>query len=485
MLNAATYGQTLSQHEVLFIIHKMPANTPRDASIFMASDIDGWYPDVENRKFHKDENGQLTLRISLTADTLTYKLTRGSWDAVEARKNGRARPNRVWIAASGETTIELTIDAWEDISYGSYTVYMFLLLLAALQGVLLMVAINTIRNKNKRANSILSVLLLLITISLLGRASTFDPNVFNWQPKLLLIPELILFTYGPIFLFYIHKLLVIRLQWHKVWPHFLPALIQIAVYIPYVLLDNQTFIYRVLDKELFPYFAATGILALIFNGVYWLLCWRLIHYYTRHEATSEKQKNYVVFLKSVLLIKAGYLVIWIAIVLIFISGKIMGQDYLYLSEHLIDLLWLLFSLIIFALAYYAVKNPELLRERKRYQEQQIQNDEVQQVMQKLNSLLNDKKIYLKQDLTLERLANEAHTSPHTLSRVINEQYAQNFTDLINAYRINEFIERAKLNPEISFLGLAFDVGFNSKPTFNRAFKKAKGMTPREFMKMQP
>ena len=41
-------------------------------------------------------------------------------------------------------------------------------------------------------------------------------------------------------------------------------------------------------------------------------------------------------------------------------------------------------------------------------------------------------------------------------------------------------EKLKNADEATLLGMAFDCGFNSKATFNRAFKKFTGVSPKEF-----
>lgn len=467
--------------ETVFIIDEVPANTPHDASLYLATDLDGWLPDLDNRKFKRLEDGTYSLKVVHNQKVIGFKITRGSWDAVEARENGRALPNRSVSIDKENQEVHVTVEAWEDISIGSYTIYMFFLLIMAIQGFLLIVAINTIRNKNKVANSVLSLLLILITISLLGRASTFDPDIFTWQPKLIFIPELILFTYGPIFYLYIHKLLVVDRN-KRFWPHFIPALIHVVVYIPWLIIDNQTLIYRLIDKELFPYFAITGCVALIYNAAYWTICKRLIRRYSIEGNLTGMQKKYIGFLNWVLGFKAVYLVLWLMVVSFYLLGKVFHQDWLFISENLIDVLWLLFSLIIFALAYYAVKYPELLREKKKYRDHKLDSHEVAHIKIRLLEILEKETVYLQPDLTLENMAHKIPTSSHTLSRVINENFDQNFTELINTYRINEFVKRVETSKNASFLEVAMAVGFNSKPTFNRVFKKYKGCTPREYFK---
>ncbi|WP_421877001.1 helix-turn-helix domain-containing protein [Marinoscillum sp.] len=481
LLCVSLWGHTQidSTNQTTIVVDQLPNNTPHDASLYLATDLDGWIPDLESRKFERTPTGKYKLVVNHNQDTFSFKITRGNWDAVEARENGRARPNRQVIISSPTEQVLVAVEAWEDISIGTYRIHMFFLLIMSIQGFLLVIAINTIRNQNKRANSILSILLTLITISLLGRASTFDPDVFTWQPKLIFVPELILFTYGPIFYLYIQKLLGMDRK-EPIWFQFAPATVQMALYIPFLMMEEQTLIYRIIDKDLFPYFATTGLLALLFNCFYWLKCRGLIKSYSSQDHLSDKQKKYVRFLDGVLNIKAVYLSLWATAVVIYLVGEFTELHLLYLSEYLIDLLWLLFSLIIFALAYYAVKHPEVLRERRKYQDSRLNEDEVTIVKAKLMRMLMEERIYLKPDLTLEYVAHKIPTATHTLSRVVNEQFDQNFTELINTYRINAFVQRVEKSPQDSYLEAALSVGFNSKPTFNRVFKKIKGCTPRQY-----
>ena len=73
-------------------------------------------------------------------------------------------------------------------------------------------------------------------------------------------------------------------------------------------------------------------------------------------------------------------------------------------------------------------------------------------------------------------------SSHHLSQILNERIRQNFFDFVNSYRIEE-AKRKLVEPatkHYSILGIAEEVGFNSKSAFNNAFKKHTNMTPTEF-----
>lgn len=101
----------------------------------------------------------------------------------------------------------------------------------------------------------------------------------------------------------------------------------------------------------------------------------------------------------------------------------------------------------------------------------------------LLAYMNTEKPYLEPDLALPDLARRLHTNAVLLSQVINAGTGKNFNDFINEYRVEEFKRQVRqpANAHLSFLGLALDCGFNSKATFNRAFKKFTGLSPKEFV----
>jgi AraC-like DNA-binding protein len=64
--------------------------------------------------------------------------------------------------------------------------------------------------------------------------------------------------------------------------------------------------------------------------------------------------------------------------------------------------------------------------------------------------------------------------------VINQDLGGNFYEWVNGHRI-EAAKRALLEqPETSVLEISEQVGFNSKSTFNAAFRRLAGITPSQW-----
>ncbi|MBL7803301.1 MAG: AraC family transcriptional regulator [Saprospiraceae bacterium] len=103
--------------------------------------------------------------------------------------------------------------------------------------------------------------------------------------------------------------------------------------------------------------------------------------------------------------------------------------------------------------------------------------------EKLAAFMSERRPWLDPDLTLSELAAQTGMNVSQLSYLVNAGFDKNFNDFINAYRV-EAVKEKMNDPDaahLSLLGVAFECGFNSKATFNRAFKKATGQSPSEYL----
>lgn len=121
---------------------------------------------------------------------------------------------------------------------------------------------------------------------------------------------------------------------------------------------------------------------------------------------------------------------------------------------------------------------------RRYAKSGLKDDEAGEIQNKLIRLMEEKKLFLDEALSLSKLADQTDVLPNYLSQVINERFGKNFYDYVNSYRVEEFkkLTIEKQNKNKTLFGLALDSGFASKASFNNSFKKFTGQTPSEYVK---
>lgn len=98
-------------------------------------------------------------------------------------------------------------------------------------------------------------------------------------------------------------------------------------------------------------------------------------------------------------------------------------------------------------------------------------------------LMNDACLYISQNctkpLTLDTISHHLGVSKSHFSHLFKKYTDMTFIDYLTTERIKR-TEFLISNPSAHFIDIAFDSGFSSVSSFNRAFKKIKGISPSEF-----
>lgn len=187
-------------------------------------------------------------------------------------------------------------------------------------------------------------------------------------------------------------------------------------------------------------------------------------------------------------------IVWTALIIITVIHHVFN---LFSPVFCTDGLFLSLSLFVILIGYLGFKQKILFPSdsadenvvtednKRKYAGSRLTEEENNQYLHSLKTLMKTSKPYLKPNLSIQELASDLGISTHILSQIINENFNLNFFDYINKYRVEEVKEKiidSKYN-EYSLLGIALDCGFNSKSAFNRIFKKFTGQTPSEYKTM--
>ncbi|MEQ9404009.1 MAG: helix-turn-helix domain-containing protein [Cyclobacteriaceae bacterium] len=101
---------------------------------------------------------------------------------------------------------------------------------------------------------------------------------------------------------------------------------------------------------------------------------------------------------------------------------------------------------------------------------------------RFNRIFTEEKIHSNPKLNMEMLADELQTNTSVIRDYLTVKLKTSFYSFINEKRVEEFKKNLfnKQYEHLDLTGIAYASGFSSKATFNRAFKRIEGITPREF-----
>ncbi|MFD1605987.1 helix-turn-helix domain-containing protein [Flavobacterium artemisiae] len=107
------------------------------------------------------------------------------------------------------------------------------------------------------------------------------------------------------------------------------------------------------------------------------------------------------------------------------------------------------------------------------------DESVMTQISELKKYMIEKEPYLDPSLTIQELANQIDIPVRDLSVLINHEMKQHFFDFVNEYRIQKamHILKDQSKNQLTVLEILYEVGFNSKSSFNTSFKKYTNLTP--------
>ncbi len=489
-----------------FILTGLPENTPADASFYITGNFNNWDPGNPLYRLYRNVDGTYRTTVYTDLDRIEYKFTRGSMKAIEGRESGKARPNRVLFRESDVDTrsIEVEVDSWEDLkaTFSFYSLYDLILLFAVFQGILLIIAIPTIQNNNRAANQWLVVTIAVASLMILLRILGGMREVAEAFTKILLLSDFVLFLYAPLFYLYQQKLLFNRsASFNRQLFHFIPVVLQFFVYLPFFLMQERSLQLSFINQDwkLLSVFVGCGLLGLAWNGYYWWLYRNMLRFYRKQFQTNFSYDQNLSYLRAVHIIQGFCLCLWVFFYLMLAVGHFWSLDVSLIAERSVDGIWLAFSTITYFVGYYTIHQPEVFKVSplkfsvfdsvEEVTQRPVpgialpeETEDLSQLKEALIRYMEKEKPYSNPRLSLNELAGKLKLPPHTLSRIINDGFEKNFFDFINGYRVEEFKTRVT-DPRykhFTLLGIAYDVGFNSKTAFNRSFKKIMNCTPSEY-----
>ena len=361
--------------------------------------------------------------------------------------------------------------------------YDLILIPGIVQGLFLGILLLHFEKGNHSANKILAVILFISALMLVGRLVwlRYPPEwSFLWS----LIPDTTIFIFGPLLYLYFKRLLF-ESNIKLFFLHITPAILHLAVVGVLFSLTPEVFGTYWNNGTIPWYLFGVESSAIVLNIAYWLMAFNQIRKYIK------LKKNQLSFDLSI----TRYLGVFHFTVLAFLFIWALGfmntrfiKSELYLNPY--DLIWIMIPVLIYVIGYFSLKKPHVFQvhageeEAPNIQINRLNQDEVHAIQSRLDHVMGPEKVYQNSDLTLSSLAKQVGTSANNLSWLLNEVYCKTFYDYINGLRIKEYIRRLGNGEHQTktLLGLAMDVGFKAKSTFNKVFKEELGTTPSTYVK---
>jgi len=353
---------------------------------------------------------------------------------------------------------------------------------------LLALFLLTVKTNHKTSNVLFAIFLIVTAIDLSN--PLFDLMDNQGPSNLGMLRSTIAFLQIPIFYLYVLSVCYSDFRFKpKHVMHLLPFLIANYILMPrFYLVNAVSKMNFIVNRQDMIELKLTHILFHIQIVIYFVAIFVLLRkakkLYLENNAGSNMNSYNWLFQFTIVLTILYFIAI--------LKNIFKFSDQPYISE------WIKIGIVVLELfivcwyLYKALNNPDLFRnidsklklvsdiflEEKKTQSVLNENDYDQKLI-KLKHYMVEEKPFLNPALTIQDVSSAIEIPVRDLSLLINHKLEQHFYDFVNFYRIENAMEILKdeTKNKVTVLEILYQVGFNSKSSFNTAFKKHTGITP--------
>lgn len=357
-----------------------------------------------------------------------------------------------------------------------FNAWTVIFLIAAAQGFFISVVLWRWAKGIRQANRLLAVLVFLFSLSMVEYV-LYWTNYMLEYPYLTNVSVNFPFLYGSLIWLYLRTVFENKsLRWQDCW-HLLPPLLASLPFLQWYLMPAS-------EKRSclggHSVFHAPGI---------------IIQFWARmiHMAIFAGWNTWYIWKQP----RTGDTARWARMLVVFqvVFGLAYTSYFILVRFPFFNNLWdyhisAIMTVMIYAIAWAGYMQPDVFNgmtlaesgSTGKYRNSGLTSDASRTLLQNLLLLMEQEKLYRDPEFSLDKLAGKLQASKHHVSQVINEMLGITFFEYINQLRIRDACAMLAetTRSDMHIIEIAYAVGFNTKMSFNAAFKRSTGMTPTEY-----
>ncbi|NHF57780.1 AraC family transcriptional regulator [Flavobacteriaceae bacterium TP-CH-4] len=327
------------------------------------------------------------------------------------------------------------------------------------------------------ANAILAIYTFLFATELLNNSLRWSGRIKEELFIHFNLAHFPLWTlYGPLVFIYVRRVVTEKgLRWKDLW-FLIPTLIIVATLSPFYLMGTAEKARVVQEGTVFNYVSWPSygiwlVIALLFFYAFFTY----FSFWRSKKVGFRENKWMKWFVGSYF----GFSFMF-ALYIFLTRFNLMDPKF----DYFVDIIIVFF---IGMLAFFGFVQPEVFEGKSiqkilpfiKYQKTGLSEALSLEMKKKLIRIMEVEQPYLNNELRLDDLSRLMNLSRNHTSQIINEHFNLSFFDFVNKYRVKEAKNLLMNNEEngLTMTQIAYDVGFNNRASFYKAFKKFTEVNP--------
>ena len=354
-----------------------------------------------------------------------------------------------------------------------------LLAIGAIQGFVYGVILWTNKGHNRTANRFLALILFFFSYRLLVETfKIFGLGRYDFWYHILLEYN---WVYGALIYFFVKSYVTPKFRLKpKDWIHFLPVVIE---FIWSNFIKTQNFYWEG-TRESLSWLGYWGYVVWMMYPTMFVVAGILIIYYSYKAEKVLKQQTAsntieiiaqkTQWLQRVIIALRIFSILYIAVILVDYFFFNFAGNLFYGHPVFIGM-----ALITYWLGIEGFNRRNQLVIKSKPELSSSERQQLEEIAKLLDTAMHQEKLYTNPNISLASLSKKLDTKSYLITRCLNLHFGKKFNDYINELRIEELkmLLKNPKNDQFTLLSLAYDAGFNSKASFNRAVKKITGKSP--------
>lgn len=132
------------------------------------------------------------------------------------------------------------------------------------------------------------------------------------------------------------------------------------------------------------------------------------------------------------------------------------------------------------------KDPDEEKENIKYNSSGLSEEAAEEIKKRILQVMSNEELFCKEDFSLRDLANLCESNSKYVSQVLNERIGMSFSQYLNERRVSVarriFIDHENYG-HLTLEAIVAGLGYKSRSTFSKTFKRITGLSPSEFQRM--
>jgi len=349
-------------------------------------------------------------------------------------------------------------------------------------GVLLSVLFLLKKQGSRFANRILALYTFLFAFEMLNNCLRWSGQLYTEEFIHIDLTHFPLWVvYGPLLFVYVRYVLTKNKFKFPDLLFAIPPLAIIALLAPFYLLNTTSKLSVVSSGQTWNYATFPGYAIWIVIFLMFFYAFYTYFIFGRHKNLGFRENKWLKWLVGSYF---GF-VFAFALYIFLVRFQLMNPAY----DYFVDIAIVFF---IGMLSFFGFVQPEVFEGKSlkevipfvKYRKTGLSSALSLEMKGKLLDIMQREKPYLNHDLRLDDLSRLMNLSRNHTSQIVNEHFNLSFFDFVNRYRVKDAKNLLMNHTEngLTMTQIAYDVGFNNRASFYKAFKKFADGTPSNYMK---